>query len=358
MAGQQVTIFLIGEIDWWKNSGEEFKEAIDKAMVSGATELKLYINSEGGDPIQAFEIFNQIKRFKGKKTAMIGALCASSATVVACACDSVYISRFGLFMIHEPSLYAGGMTEEELTAGIGLLQTLKANVTTLYAERTRKTEEEVKSLMKAVTWMTSTQALEGKWVDGIVDEIPDDEEVIYLQPEMTANIPVTMNGNLIPVDIKMKNKLFAALMLAGIQMKADASEDEFVEAVGKILKENGDLKTQLKEAGTATMKAKAKMLVDSAIEQKKIVEGDREEYTQLAEANFELCTKMLGKITPVMQISGNIKKDADGNPVDMSGKKFSERMAADSDGMLKMRAENPTEYKALYKAEYGSDPEL
>lgn len=356
MMGQVLIVHLIGEISWWKNSGEEFTRIITEALSMGIRDLKLYLKSEGGDPVEAMEVYHQIKRMPGTKTCYIGALCASSATIPACACDTVVMSQYGLYMVHEPTVWAGGMTEEDLQSGISLLQGLKTNVTDMYMKRTGKTEEEVRKIMKATTWMTSAQALEHKWIDSIEEPEVIDSELFTLEPEMEATIPVQMKSNLIS-EIKMwKTKLMAALMLAGKQISPDATEEAYLAMVGDLVTDYNNLKTKLKDAESATMKAKAKMLVDNAVEQKKIVEADRAEYTELAESNFDLATKMLAKITPVMKITGKINEGGETDA--LKDKKFSERMTADVDGMLKMRAENPTEYKALYKAEYGSEPEL
>ena len=72
--------------------------------------MHIYINSPGGECFEANEIVNVIKKFPGKITGEGGALVASAATYIAINCTSFSMPANGLFMIHQVSGGACGLS--------------------------------------------------------------------------------------------------------------------------------------------------------------------------------------------------------------------------------------------------------
>ena len=59
-------------------------------------------NSGGGDVFAAVAIYTRLKEHKAKISVKIDGWCASAATIIAMAGDTIEISVGGVFMIHDP----------------------------------------------------------------------------------------------------------------------------------------------------------------------------------------------------------------------------------------------------------------
>ena len=90
-----VDILLYGEIQSdgsyfpGKNSSTSFAEDMNSC---GGKNINLRINSPGGNIFEAQAIYNLLKAYKGRVTAHIDGVCASAATVVACAAESIIMT--------------------------------------------------------------------------------------------------------------------------------------------------------------------------------------------------------------------------------------------------------------------------
>ena len=109
-SGQKAEVRITGHIGWETDS-ENFRKQVDDIIASGITEADIYINSPGGSVFDANEIVNILSRFTVKNCTG-GALVASAASYIACACDTFEMPENGMLMIHRPSGYAGGKIED------------------------------------------------------------------------------------------------------------------------------------------------------------------------------------------------------------------------------------------------------
>lgn len=137
------------------------------AQAGDAPVLNVYINSPGGDVFEGRAIMAALDRFQGKTVAHIDSLCASAATSVALACDSVNMSDGALFMIHNASgMVWGDKTDMRQTAD--LLQKIELSIINDYTRKTGQTDEAIAALMDDETWMTADEALAGGFIDNVV----------------------------------------------------------------------------------------------------------------------------------------------------------------------------------------------
>lgn len=170
-----VDLLLYGEIQsdgsyfTGKNSSTSFAEDLNSC---GGKNINLRINSPGGNIFEAQAIYNLLKAYKGRVTAHIDGVCASAATVVACAAESIIMPANSLFMIHNPACYMGDVAEaDELRKTADMLDSTKASIVNVYLAKTKGklTEDEIRFMMDSETWMTSEEALG----NGFVDEVDD-----------------------------------------------------------------------------------------------------------------------------------------------------------------------------------------
>nr|DAI59941.1 MAG TPA: Putative ATP dependent Clp protease [Caudoviricetes sp.] len=165
------------------------KDFANDLKTLGGKDILLRINSPGGDVFAAQAIYNLLKAYSGKVTVHIDGLCASAATLVACAADSVIMPRNALYMVHNPQAFFFDMMDAEtLKKSADIMEKVKDTIVSVYAGKCKDKIEpdKLKGLMNEETWMDADEAL----ANGFVDEIDEDYTV---QTQMKAGM-VIMNS--------------------------------------------------------------------------------------------------------------------------------------------------------------------
>ena len=176
-ADDEAELLLYGEISdasWYGDEVTPKKFADDLAACSGKN-LTVRVNSPGGDVFAAQAIYNQLKAYTGKVTVKIDGMCASAATVIACAGETVIMPSNTIYMIHNPkSAMLGYYDAVQLGKVSDRLTTVKQTIVNVYMGRVGNalSEVQVKHKMDAEEWMTADKAKEYGFVDEITDEIP------------------------------------------------------------------------------------------------------------------------------------------------------------------------------------------
>ena len=170
-------LLLYGEISdasWYGDEVTPKKFADDLAACSGKN-LTVRVNSPGGDVFAAQAIYNQLKAYTGRVTVKIDGMCASAATVIACAGETVIMPSNTIYMIHNPkSAMLGYYDAVQLGKVSDRLMTVKQTIVNVYMGRVGNalSEVQVKHKMDSEEWMTADKAKEYGFVDEITDEIP------------------------------------------------------------------------------------------------------------------------------------------------------------------------------------------
>lgn len=167
-------ISIDGEIGGWGISAKSLTEKI-KGLDENAR-VKLHIFSPGGDLLEGNEIYNVLNAHKGGVDVEIGALCASIATVIACAGDTVSIAENGLFMMHNPFTFAYG-DADDFRASADILDKMKNIILDTYEKKSNKSRADLMAMMDETTWMDAEEAKEAGFVDTITKEDPDEEDI-------------------------------------------------------------------------------------------------------------------------------------------------------------------------------------
>ena len=176
-ADGEAELLLYGEISdasWYGDEVTPKKFADDLAACSGKN-LTVRVNSPGGDVFAAQAIYNQLKAYTGKVTVKIDGMCASAATVIACAGETVIMPSNTIYMIHNPkSAMLGYYDAVQLGKVSDRLTTVKQTIVNVYMGRVGNalSEVQVKHKMDSEEWMTADKAKEYGFVDEITDEIP------------------------------------------------------------------------------------------------------------------------------------------------------------------------------------------
>lgn len=158
----------IGEMGWDETQVTAADFANDlKAL--GNKDVTIRINSPGGDVFQAHAIFNLIRAYPGETHCHIDGICASAATIIACAAKSVIMPENALFMIHNPQLYAGWMDFNDIDKAKDELSALTDTIVSVYQGKTsgKCSEDEIREMMNNETWMSAEEAMKLGFVDKV-----------------------------------------------------------------------------------------------------------------------------------------------------------------------------------------------
>ena len=179
----------------------DFDKMLKEAKAKGATKLHVRINSPGGNVYQAVAMrAMMISGGFEEITASIEGLCASAATLLVCIPGlKATIADGSSFMIHNPVGMAWG-TAKELRHEADMLEKIENECHGIYADRTGKSEDEIKTMMDKETWLTAKEAVEAGFCDALLEGVQaaacvTEEQMAAMQtlyqhtPEMAVQQP-------------------------------------------------------------------------------------------------------------------------------------------------------------------------
>lgn len=172
VGSKSAEIYLYDEIGiGYYGNGITAKQFADDLKSLGKIDtLNLRVNSPGGDVFDGVAIFNVLKRHPAEVIVDIDGMALSIASVIVMAGDRINIAKNAMLMIHDPWAIAGG-TAEDLRAKADLMDQVKENLVTTYADRTRMDAGRIVKLMSAETWMKSQEAVANGFVDNVTEDL-------------------------------------------------------------------------------------------------------------------------------------------------------------------------------------------
>ena len=149
----------IAQYSWYKDDVTAKQFADELAAIGPVNEIRVRINSGGGDVFAAQAIGNLLEQNAASVTAQIDGLCASAATIVACHCDRVVAANDSIYMIHPAKMgICDYMGTDDLRQCMDALTAIREVITDLYAKKTCRPKDEVATQMDNTSWWTSSQA--------------------------------------------------------------------------------------------------------------------------------------------------------------------------------------------------------
>ena len=161
MTDTTADLIVYGEISSDKWYGDEVTPTEIKELLDSAEgrDLKVYINSPGGDVFAGMAIYNMLARHSGKKQVYVDGLAASAASIIAMAGDEINIPKNAYLMIHNAWTFAYG-NRFELKKTMELLERLDNSIAETYVSRAANdtTAEKFLELMSQDTWLNGIEA--------------------------------------------------------------------------------------------------------------------------------------------------------------------------------------------------------
>jgi ATP-dependent protease ClpP protease subunit len=169
-------IFVYGVIGF----GNFFDDAITGSSINaelGKLEVdepvRVRINSPGGDFGEAVAIRTALSERQGPVSFQVDSRALSAATMIAPIGTEVRLADSAMMMIHDPWVDPGPSNEEELLKHAQVAAKHGEVLAAYYAERTGKSESDIREMMRAETWMKADEAIDMGIADGMAEGVTD-----------------------------------------------------------------------------------------------------------------------------------------------------------------------------------------
>jgi HK97 family phage prohead protease len=136
---------------------------VSAAMVADAIaghtgDLRLRVNSPGGDAFEGFAIYNVLSRHPGQITVTVDGLAASAASIISMVGDVVEMSPASQLMIHDAWSVAIG-NADDLRAEADVIDSISQIGAELYADKAGGTAQAWRGKMRAESWYAPSEAV-------------------------------------------------------------------------------------------------------------------------------------------------------------------------------------------------------
>jgi ATP-dependent Clp endopeptidase proteolytic subunit ClpP len=164
-----VSLRLYDPIDSWGGdwgvSAREFGEVLD-ALPDDTKEIRLLINSPGGEVWDGLAILNQLRSHPARFVAVVEGIAASAASFIAAGADELVMLRNSELFVHNAWGYAMGDAEvmREIATD---LERLDRNIASVYAEKSGRPIDEWLALMGKDSFLSAEEAVEAGLADRI-----------------------------------------------------------------------------------------------------------------------------------------------------------------------------------------------
>lgn len=180
---QVATLRLYGPIydGWYGVSARKVSEALDG--LGEVDEIRVRINSPGGDAWEGMAILNMLRAHAAEVVAVVDGIAASAASCLAAGCDRTVMSPGTQMMIHDASAFAFGPAET-MEKARKFLDSVSNSIASIYADVAGGSDDEWRALMREETWYTAKEAVESGLADtvGIVKDSGETETAEDVEP--------------------------------------------------------------------------------------------------------------------------------------------------------------------------------
>ncbi len=366
----EVDLFLYGGIgDWyWGDiSANDFCEELQNITTyyQNIKKINVRINSTGGAVVDGLAMFNAIQNINRNTPGVsvdtyIDGVALSAAGWVALAGKNIYMVEYGQFMMHNP--YCENNSPEMLPA----IKAFTDSIVTIFKSKMNKSEAEIKMMLNAETWLGAEECLglgiitkivsihnksvfDNHFAKLVLNKKPQELQNFFSKNLDMAN--TAQNPHELPEEIskalQVKNTSEALVKIKDFQNR----ELQLVTELQNLKNENQTLKSQVE----TQRKSEIDALLNIAIAEGKISEGDKETWNVLLETSPETAKKALNDLKPVQKVKDfvpisktiNQPQNASAESGDRSDWDYMKWSKEDPKGLEKMQKENPEAFNAL-----------
>ncbi len=151
--------------EYWGVSAKEFAAAL-AALPTDTQEIRLHINSPGGEVFEAVAILNQLRQHRARVVAIVDGIAASAASFLAAGADETIMAPNSTLMVHDAWGICVGNAADMRDLG-DLLDKLSDNIASIYSAKAGGSIEDWRSVMLAEAWFTADEAVAAGLADSI-----------------------------------------------------------------------------------------------------------------------------------------------------------------------------------------------
>lgn len=180
--GNEADIYIYGDIvSWpWLESDVSSHNLAKEIEGLEVDQINVYINSYGGEVAEGLAIYNALRRHKAKVRTVCDGFACSAASVVFMAGDERVMSNASLLMIHNAWLLTWG-DMNQLRKDADDLETINAAAIQAYMNHISISEDELKAMLDAETWISAADALEMGFATAVVNPATTDKAAASLR---------------------------------------------------------------------------------------------------------------------------------------------------------------------------------
>lgn len=170
---QNAELYIYGDITsykWFEDDVVAYDLAKELIDLNGKN-LKVRINSYGGEVAQGLAIYNLLKDYKGQVTTVCDGVACSAASVIFMAGTQRLMPKSSLLMIHNAWSYASGDANDLRKAADDLEKITEPSVQ-IYLANSNLEEETIRTMMDEETWITAVEALDYGMATAVVEDSP------------------------------------------------------------------------------------------------------------------------------------------------------------------------------------------
>lgn len=180
--GDEADIYIYGDITSWpvfENDVSSYNLAQEIKGLEVDT-INVYINSYGGEVAEGLAIYNALRRHKAKVRTVCDGFACSAASVVFMAGDERVMSNVSLLMIHNAWMLAMG-DQNDLRKNADDLEIINAATIQAYLNHVNISEDKLREMMDAETWISAADALEMGFATAVVNSATTDKAAASLR---------------------------------------------------------------------------------------------------------------------------------------------------------------------------------
>lgn len=167
--GRTATIRLYDPVDswgeYWGVSAKEFATALDE-LPRTVDEIRLHINSPGGDVFDGIAIMNALRSHQARIVAIVDGIAASAASFIACSADETIMAPNSELMIHDAwGLCVGNAAE--MIAMAEMLDHISENIASIYAAKAGTEVTPWRDAMAKESWYSAAEAVTAGLADSV-----------------------------------------------------------------------------------------------------------------------------------------------------------------------------------------------
>ncbi|MFZ9364244.1 MAG: head maturation protease, ClpP-related, partial [Arenimonas sp.] len=241
---EPVEILIYDQIgkDWFGGDGvssKEFAEALKG--IDNKRQIRVCINSPGGNVWDGLAIYNMLRARKENVTCRVDGVAASIASVIALGGGKLEMPKNSLMMIHDPSGLVMG-NAEDMREMADQLEKHADILAGIYAEKSGKSREKMRSLMRDETWFTGDEAQAMGLCDFAMEPVKIaanfDFKAFRRVPAALAKTnntpPQAAAGQHTPNKMQTE-KILALLAKHGKSLTAEATEEQILAALSALV---------------------------------------------------------------------------------------------------------------------------